>query len=174
MRLEALGKARLPEFADMQNIQRINLALEVVILLVGGMALLITGILLFPVTMGALPCYPNGLYGLLLIVFALQMIMLGKTPFGDMPQTRLLLALGLTMAALGTFMCFIPVPTTLPRILLFVCFGPGGFLLLWQMCISSDKFRLWLKYGGIFWHLILACSVVYILSMLLPVAYKLT
>lgn len=138
-----------------------------VILIIGGMAMLITGALLFPVSGGTLPYYENGLYGLLLIIFALQVITLGKTPFGDVPRSKLLLAAGVLIAAVGIFTCFIPIASRLPRVLLFLCFGPGGFLLLLQMFFAKDKLRSWARYGGIFRHLILGCSGVYALSMLI-------
>lgn len=144
-----------------------DLPLEVVILIIGGMAMLITGVLLFPVSGGTLPYYENGLYGLLLIVFALQMIMLGKTPFGDMRRSKLLLAVGVLIAGVGIVTCFIPISIRLPRVVLFLCFGPGGFLLLLQMSFAKDKLRSWARYGGIFRHLILGCSGVYVLSMLI-------
>jgi hypothetical protein len=147
--------------------QEADLPLEVVILLIAGMMLLITGILLFPVSAGVLPYYENGLYGLLLVMFALQMITLGKTPFGDMRRSRLLLAVGVLIAAVGIVTCFVPdIFSRIPRMLLFLCFAPGGFLLLLQMCFAKDKLRAWVKYGGIFRHLILGCSAVYGLSML--------
>jgi hypothetical protein len=116
---------------------------------------------------GTLPYYENGLYGLLLIIFALQMITLGKTPFGEMRRSRLLLAVGILIAAVGIVTCFIPILIRLPRVLLFLCFGPGGFLLLLQMCFAKDKLRSWAKYGGVFRHLILGCGAVYVLSMLI-------
>ena len=59
------------------------LPLESVVLLVAGIAMLLAGSLLFPVIAGVLPYYENGLLGLLLFMYALQMITLGKTPFGD-------------------------------------------------------------------------------------------
>lgn len=149
-------------------LKKTDLPLEVVILLIAGMTLLITGILLFPVSLGALPYYENGLYGLLLVMFALQIVTMGKTPFGDVNRSGLLLAVGAVIAAVGIVTCFIPnFFTSLPRILLFICFGPGGFLLFLQMLIDKNKFRTWVKYGGIFRHLIFACSMVYILSMLI-------
>jgi len=138
---------------------------EVVILVIGGMAMLMTGVLLFPVYDGTLPYYENGLYGLFLIIFALQIITLGKTPFGDMPRSKLLFAVGVLIAAVGMVTCFIPISIGLPRVLLFLCFGPGGFLLLLQMCFARDRLRSWAKYGGIFRHLILGCGAVYVLSM---------
>jgi hypothetical protein len=149
-------------------LEKTDLPLEAAILLIAGMTMLITGALLFPVSAGLLPYYENGLYGLLLVMFALQIITLGKTPFGDMRRSRLLLAAGVLIAAVGIVACFIPdVLGRLPRMLLFLCFGPGGFLLLLQMCLAKDKLRTWVKYGGILRHLIPACGAVYVLSMLI-------
>jgi hypothetical protein len=71
------------------------------------------------------------------------------------------------IAAVGMVTCFIPISIRIPRVLLFLCFGPGGFLLLLQMCFGRDKLRSWVKYGGIFRHLILGCGAVYVLSMLI-------
>ena len=148
--------------------KKADLPLEVVILLVGGMTLLISGALLFAVSAGVLPYYENGLYGLLLVVFALQTILLGKTPFGDMRRSTPLLAVGSVIAAVGIATCFIPdLLGQTPRMLLWVCFGAGGFLLLLQMLLDRNKFRSWAKYGGVFRHLILGCVAVYLLSMLI-------
>jgi len=147
--------------------QEADLPLEVVILLIGGMALLITGVLLFPVSVGALPYYENGLYGLLLVIFALQIITLGKTPYGDLRRSKPLIAVGVVIAAMGTVTCFVPdLLGRLPRILLFLCFGPGALLLLMQMCFDKEKLQTWVKYGGIFRHLIFGCSLAYAFSML--------
>jgi hypothetical protein len=156
--------------AEYRIVKEADLPLEVVILLVAGLMLLISGVLLFPVSAGALPYYENGLYGLLLVMFALQVITLGKTPFGDMRRSKTLLAVGVLIAAVGIVTCFVPdILSGIPRLLLFSCFGPGGFLLLLQMCLAKDKLRAWAKYGGIFWHLILGCGAVYVLSMLIGV-----
>jgi len=146
-----------------------ELPLEVVILLIGGMAMLITGVFLFPVHCGSLPYYENGLLGLLLIIFSLQMIMLGKTPFGDIAKSKLLFIAGVLIAVSGMVTCFIPIATRLPRLLLFLCFCPGGFLLFLQMCFARDKLRSWTTRGGIFWHLTYGCGLTYIFSMLIGV-----
>lgn len=142
-----------------------DIPLEVVILLIGSMTMLLTGSLLFPVSTGELPYYENGLYGLLLIMFALQTITLGKTPFGDMQRSKPLLAAGMLIAAVGIVSCFVPVENPLPRMLLILCFGPGGFLLLLQMLYAKDKGRAWIHHGGICSHLAFGCSAVYLLSM---------
>ena len=149
-------------------LKKTELPFEVVILLIVGMAMLITGTLLFPVSSGALPYYENGLYGLLLVMFALQIVTMGKTPFGDVRRSRPIIAVGAVISAVGIVTCFIPDAfTRLSRILLFICFGPGGFLLLLQMLFDKEKFRTCIKHGGIFRHLILACCLVYGLSMLI-------
>ncbi len=147
-----------------------DLPLEVVILLIAAMTLLITGVLLFPVSTGALPYYEDGLYGLLLVMFAVQTVALGKTPFGDMRRSKLPLVIGVAIAAVGIVTCFIPdALSEIPRILLFVCFGPGGLLLLLQMILARDKLRTWATYGGVFRHLILSSGAVYVLSMFVGV-----
>jgi len=103
-------------------LKKADIPFEAVILTVGGMTLLITGALLFPVYRGILPYYENGVFGLLLIVFALQMITLGKTPFGDVPRSKPLLSVGVLVAALGMITCFIP--------LFFLPSPPTAFFLL--------------------------------------------
>lgn len=151
-------------------LKKADLPLEVVILLIAGMTWLITGVLLFPVSTGALAYYENGLYGLLLVMFAVQMMALGKTPFGDMTRSRLPLVVGVVIAAVGIVTCFIPdVFSEVPRILLFLCFCPGGLVLLLRMVLARDKLRTWARYGGIFRHLIIGSGSVYVLSMLIGV-----
>jgi hypothetical protein len=66
-----------------------------------ALVMLVAGTLLLPVSKGALPYYENGLYGLLLFIFALQMVTLGRTPFGDAPRSRGLMAAGVIIASLA-------------------------------------------------------------------------
>ncbi len=142
--------------------------LETVLLLIAGMALLITGGLLFPIANGSLPYYENGLYGLLLVIIALQVATLGKTPFGEMERSPLLIAGGMTVGAAGIFISFVPdVFNRVPRLLLFLFLGPGALVMLLRMCLSRHKLRSWIKLGGaLFKHLIISCTAVYVLSML--------
>jgi len=143
-----------------------GLPLEVVILIIGGMALLISGILLFPVHYGLIPYYENGLFGLLIIVFSLQMMMLGKTPFGDISMSIPLFVTGVFIAVVGMVTSFIPSVSPFPRILLFISFGPGGLFLFLKMCLEKERLRSWAAKGGIFWHLIHGCALTYVFSML--------
>jgi hypothetical protein len=143
-----------------------DLPLEVAILLIAGLMMLFTGMILFPVAAGILPYYENGLYGLLLFVFALQIITLGKTPFGEMRRSIPLIVFGMAVAGVGIVTCFIPdLLGQIPRILLFICLTPGGSLLFLQMFISKKKLQTWIKYGGIFRHLVFGCGAVYLLSI---------
>jgi len=139
-----------------------KLPFEVVMLIIAAVVLLVTGVMLFLIYNGILPYYENGLYGLLLIIFALNTITLGRTPLGDIPRSKLLLVLGWLVAVIGMVTCLIPISIRFPRVLLFFCLGPGGLLLFLGMLLAKDKFRSWVKYGGIFRHLMLACSAVYI------------
>ncbi len=143
-----------------------DLTLEVAILLLAGMAMLILGILLFPIYAGSLPYNENGLFGLMLVVYALQIISMGKTPFGDIQRSRAVIIFGAVVASVGIITCFIPdIFGRFPRFLLILFLGGGGLSLLWQMFYSEEKFRLWRKMGGIFNHLVFGCGAVYFLQI---------
>jgi len=147
--------------------ERSDIPLEVVILLLGGMTMLVTGVLLFPVYAGTLPYYENGLYGLLLFIFALQVVALGKTPFGEMRRSVPLVAAGVIVAGVGIVTCFIPdVFSEISRLLLFLCLAPGGVVLLIQLLVYREKARSWVKHGPLFQRLALGCTLVYLLSIL--------
>ncbi len=153
MRQGLLAKAELP--------------LETTILLISGMTLVIAGALLFPVYAGRLPFYENGLHGLLLFFFALQIVMLGRTPFGERPVSAFLMTVGMLVAAVGIVTCFIPeIPNQIARMTLFVFLAPGAGVLLLQMLLAPDKFCLWSRLGGVLAPLPFACAAVYLLSML--------
>ncbi|NLW61582.1 MAG: hypothetical protein GX056_04150 [Synergistaceae bacterium] len=139
--------------------------------MIAGLTMVIAGLLLFPVYLGLLPYYENGLYGLLIFIYALQITVLGKTPFGDVPQRPLsVLILGIFVACVGIITCFIPdLLKEIPRFLLFICFGPGGIILLLQMFFSKGKFPMWRKKGGILMTLALNCAAVYSLSIFISI-----
>ena len=147
--------------------ERSDIPLEVVILLLGGMTMLVTGVLLFPVYAGTLPYYENGFYGLLLFIFALQVVALGKTPFGEMRRSIPLVAAGVIVAGAGIVTCFVPdVFSEISRLLLFLCLAPGGVVLLVQLLVPREKARSWVKHGPLFQRLTFGCALVYLLSIL--------
>jgi hypothetical protein len=151
-------------------LEETELTLDVVILLIAGLMMVMTGILLFPVTRGVVPYYENGVYGLVLFLFALQIILLGKTPFGDMKPSKPLFCIGLAAASAGIVTCFIPgIFSRFPAMLLFLCFTPGGAALLVHLFIAPDRFRVWARLGGLFHLLWTGCAAVYLLSMVIGV-----
>lgn len=147
--------------------KKADIPIDLVILMIAGLTMVIAGLLLFPVYSGMLPYYENGLYGLLIFIYALQITVLGKTPFGDVPQRPLaLIILGIFIACVGIITCFIPdILKNIPRKILFICFGPGGILLLLQMFLSKNKFPFWKEMGGIFNLLAVNSTAVYSLSV---------
>ena len=147
--------------------KKADIPIDLVMLLVAGMTMVITGLLLFAVYAGKVPYYENGLYGLLIFINALQITVLGKTPFGDVPQRPLaLLIIGIMVACVGIITCFIPdLLKEIPRIILIICFGPGGMILLMQMLLSKNKFPLWREKGGILMALSVNCAALYSLSI---------
>lgn len=143
-----------------------DLYFDVVILLIAGMAVMLTGILLFPASMGLLSYYENGVYGLLLFLFGLQTVTLGRTPAGDMSRSKPVIAAGIVIASVGIMACFVPdVFTLVPKVLLILCLCLGGFLQFLQLLVSKDKLKAWLGYGGVFWYLAIACAAVYLFSV---------
>lgn len=151
--------------------KKADIPIDLVILVIAGLTMVIAGLLLFASYAGKVPYYENGLFGLLIFIYALQITVLGKTPFGDVPQRPLsVLILGIFVACIGIITCFIPdLLKGIPRFILFICFGPGGILLLLQMFFSKDKFPLWRKKGGILMTLAVNCTAVYSLSVFISI-----
>lgn len=147
--------------------QAAELPLESVILLLGGMALAVVGGLLLAVSAGMLPYYAEGFLGLLLVVYSLQTISLGKTPFGELRRSRRLIGFGLAMSCIGIATGCIPgLFGLLPRLLLAACFGLGGAIQFIQLYRDETRLRVWLKIGGDLRRLAWACASVYSLSAL--------
>jgi uncharacterized membrane protein HdeD (DUF308 family) len=145
-----------------------DLSLEVVILLILGVFMLLFGLLLFRIHTGNLPYTPDSAYGLFLVIVSLQIITMGKTPFGDLRRTWMIVIIGICAATLGMFACFIPgLSTALVRILVGIMLFVGGIALLLQLFISEEKAKKWMRTSGILQQLTIACSLVYIMSLIL-------
>src|SRR5690606_38443837 len=85
-----------------------DLSLEVVILVILGVFMLLFGFLLFQIHRGALPYPPDSTYGLFLVIVSLQIITMGKTPFGDLRRSWILITVGIGTAIIGMTAGFIP------------------------------------------------------------------
>jgi uncharacterized membrane protein HdeD (DUF308 family) len=139
-----------------------DLSLEVVLLIVLGIFMLLFGLLLFKISTGELPYTPDSTYGLFLVIVAFQIITMGKTPFGDLNRSWALIIIGVLAAILGMVSCFIPgYLSELIRILVGIILFTGGIALLIQLFLSKEKAKLWIKIPGILRQLIVACALVY-------------
>ncbi len=77
-------------------------------ILLMGIFMLLLGVLLIPVTLGLLPFSGSAQLGLLMVIFAVQMLASGNTPIGPFPRSWLMIFFGLLFAALGIVSCIIP------------------------------------------------------------------
>ena len=64
--------------------------------------------LLIPVNLGMMPFSGSAQLGLLMVMFAVQMLASGSTPIGPFPRSRLMILAGLLVAALGIVSSIIP------------------------------------------------------------------
>ncbi len=147
-----------------------DLSFEVVILFIFGIFMLIFGSLLFKIQTGELPYTPDSTYGLFLVIISLQIIALGRTPFGDLRRSWLVIAAGVCTTAAGMTACFIPgFLSDFVRILAGLMLLAGGITLLVQLFFSGDKAKHWMRIPGILRHLTAACALVYSISALLGI-----
>lgn len=145
-----------------------DLSLEVVILIIFGVFMLLFGFLLFGIHTGDLPYNPDSTYGLFLVMVSFQVITMGKTPFGDLRRSWVLIIIGMCTALLGMAACFIPnYATEFVRILVGVVLFAGGIALFMQLCISEKKARLWIRIAGILRQLTIACALAYVSIIIL-------
>ena len=71
--------------------------------------MVLLGLLLVPVSLGLLPFAANAQLGLLMTIFALQMLAAGNTPIGPFPRRSwFMVCLGLLFALPGIVSCVIP------------------------------------------------------------------
>jgi hypothetical protein len=141
--------------------------LEIVILLVFGVFLLILGLLWFKIQSGEVPYNSNGTYGLLLVIFSLEIITLGRSPFGDFRRSWTLIILGACMAVLGTVACLIPgLMEGFIRELVGIFIFAGGIVSFLQLVVGKDQARTWIRTSSIHKHLTLALGLLYFIEVL--------
>lgn len=151
--------------------EEVNISLEVIHLLASGLVLLVLGAVLFSVAHETLPYYQDGVYGLLLIFFGLQLQIIGKNPIRCVERSWSVLIPGIIITATGFITCFIPgIFGDISKILVIVIFGVGGILLLLQGFGSKGMSPFEKTSGdGEFSSLTLSCAAVYILMILVAV-----
>ncbi|HNY89427.1 MAG TPA: hypothetical protein PK154_03035 [Methanoregulaceae archaeon] len=148
----------------------VDLSIEVVLLVVGGLFFLLFGALLFMIDRGMLPYSEGSMYGLFVILVSMQIITMGKTPFGDLLRSWLVVMIGLFTAMLGTLAIFYPgyLAVTI-RVLAGLIVLVTGVLGLLQLFTAKDKARVWIKVPGILQQLTIACILVYGIEMMLGI-----
>ncbi len=162
------GGRDLAEYA--RNRAELDLSIEVVLLLVGGVFFLLFGLLLFPIGAGALLYSEGSMYGLFVVLVSMQIITMGKTPFGDLLRSWIVVIVGLGTASLGTLAIFYPgYLTALVRVLAGAIVLATGATGLYQLLAAEEKARTWMKVPGVLRQLTLACGVVYVMEVLLGV-----
>ena len=149
-------------------VREFDITLEAVILLVLGIFMGLFGLLLFPIYAGTLGYSPDSTYGLFLVIVALQVILMGKTPFGTIRRSWILIITGIAAGIIGMVACFIPgalsgIVHTLVGALLLL----GGAVLLLQLILNKEKAATWLRVPGVLRHLTIACGIVYLMAFLL-------
>jgi hypothetical protein len=162
------GQQQLHTYAKKRA--EVDLSIDVVILLVSGVFFLLSGLLLFPISTGALSYSKDSLYGLFVILISMQIITMGKTPFGDLLRSWIVMIIGLGTAVLGTLAIFFSGYLTVEihglAGLIFLALGILGLL---QLYGSEDKARTWMKAPGILRHLTVACSVLNVVEVILGI-----
>jgi hypothetical protein len=148
----------------------IDLSIEVVLLIVGGVFFLLFGGLLFLIDRGMLPYSEGSMYGLFVVLVSMQIITMGKTPFGDVLRSWLVVIIGLLTAMLGTLAIFYPGYLSMTiRILAGLIVLITGAVGLLQLFTSKDKARKWMKVAGILQQLTVACAIIYWVEIVLGI-----
>ena len=114
-----------------------------ILLLLVGLFMLLLGGLLTPVHLGLLPFSGSAQLGLLMVLFAVQMLAFGSTPLGAYPRSWPMILLGMLFALLGTFSCLVP-ETLVPFLTLLVGWlniggGVLGLRRLWLPLLRGPK-----------------------------------
>lgn len=162
------GQERLQTYIHRRA--EVDLSIEVVLLLVGGVFFLLFGLLLFPISAGTLPYSEGAMYGLFVVLVSMQIITMGKTPFGDLLRSWIVVIVGIGTAMVGTVAIFYPGYTTgLIRVLAGVIILVTGALGLVQLVTAEDRARTWMRVPGVLRHLTVACAAVYGLELVLGI-----
>ena len=145
--------------------------LEMDLLLILAVFMVILGMLMFGARSEHFPLSEDSIYGLSLVLFGFDAMTIGKTPFGDVRRSWVVLAIGLSVASLGMIVCFIPhVLTRLARISVGFLLLAGGFGRVLQLFAADDRARSWMREGGVLAQMAFASALAYLLRIAAGVA----
>lgn len=118
----------------------VSLPLSQAILILLGMLLVFLGGLLFPVFLGLLPFSPDGQFGVMLTIMAIQMMALGDTPLGRYRRSVVMMVTGGAFAALGILSSIVPgLLTGVIQVLLGVLNISSGALSLAKLVLPAMR-----------------------------------
>lgn len=101
---------------------------------------MLLGMLLIPVNLGLLPFSESAQIGLLMVIFAVQMLASGSTPIGPFHRSWPIVGLGFLFAALGIVSCIIPGILVSPlTVLVGVLNILGGAIALVKIWVARQK-----------------------------------
>ncbi len=113
------------------------------VLLLTGLFMILLGVLLIPVSFGMLPFSGSAQLGLLMVIFAIQMLAFGNTPLGAFPRSWLMVFLGFLFGALGIASCILPGILVLPLTMLVgglnILGGSITLIKLWAPLLGARK-----------------------------------
>ncbi len=146
----------------------VTISLEVIHLLGSGLILFVLGAVLFSVARETLPYYQDGVYGLFLVIFGLQVQIIGRNPIQSVERSWPVLISGVIITAIGFVTCFIPgIFGDFPKSMVIIIFGVGGILLLFQLFFPHGTHPSWKTSDDrVFSLLTLNRATVYILMIL--------
>lgn len=149
-----------------------RLGIESVILMLFAITMLLLGIALPILPTGIITYTPYGLYGVLLFLFGLQISSLGKTPVGDVKQSRFVIIFGIVVSTLGLILSFTDsIPELIPKLTTVFFVGVSGIVLLIRLFASKNYYPAWKKSGDkLLSRLGILCASVYIGNIIFAVA----
>jgi len=113
------------------------------VLLLTGLFMILLGMLLIPVSFGMLPFSGSAQLGLLMVIFAIQMLAFGNTPLGAFPRSWLMVFFGFLFGALGIASCILPEILVVPLTMLVgglnILGGAITLIKLWAPLLGARK-----------------------------------
>jgi hypothetical protein len=98
----------IPRIASLLLYREIFLSIPDSFILLLGIIFIECSIILIPVSQGYVLFSRDSQFGLLMVIMAIQVLALGKTPFGVHKRSWLLIGIGVLVSVLGIYSCIVP------------------------------------------------------------------
>ncbi len=149
-------------------------SIEVVLQLIIGLFFFILGVLLIGVYAGALPYSEASTQGFFLVLVALQIISMGKTPFGDVRRSWFVVIVGLVLGVIGILAILFPEGLSgllhmAVRMLAGAVLVIGGIVGLVRLFTSEEQAKTWLKIGEVLRQVTIALGVMWVFGIIVGI-----